>query len=401
MGHLRRKHIAIFLAALKGGGAERASLDLAKAFLGLKCEVDIVLCRREGEFISQVPDGIRQITLGISPLFKVVHSLTRLPSETTRLLFPMLLRRLRRKIRSLPKLARYLRSEKPGVLLASTPFPNLLALWARSITNVNTRAFVKQDSSISAIGRKDDDPYRQRFPTFIKCWYPKADGIIAVSGGIAQELNDMVRIPKERIRVIYNPVDMERITALCEEAIDDPWFQPGEPPVILAVGRLIPQKDYPTLLKAFSLLRQRQSARLLIIGEGKERSRLESMVYDLGLTGSVRLPGFDPNPYAYMGRAGTFVLSSVSEGLATVLIEALACGTAIVSTDCPHGPAEILENGKYGKLVPPGNPDSLAQALCASLTNKQDSAQLRGRAENFNLSSIGQQYLTYLFPEQL
>ena len=392
-----RRHIAVFLSALRGGGAERMALDLARAFSKLRHRVDLVLCRREGELLSQVPVGVRTIELGVSPLHKVIHSLARLPAETTKALLGLFLRRPRKKIRSLPSLEGYLQEERPEVLLASTPIPNLLALWAVHLTPVDTRLIIKQDSAITAFGRKRNDSFRRKLPFFMKCWYPQADGIIAVSDGIAREVCEELGAAEERVRVIYNPVDLDRITSLAVEPLDDPWFQPGEPPVILACGRLIPQKDYPTLLHAFSRLRQNEQARLVILGEGKERPRLEAMVRDLGLAADIRLPGFQTNPYAYMARAATFVLSSVSEGLATVVIEALACGRPVVSTDCPYGPAEILEEGNYGRLVPVGDCDALAAAIQSMLRGGIDPANGKKRAKEFDVNAVAQQYLRFFF----
>jgi len=392
-----RRHIALFLSALQGGGAERVCLDLARAFSSLGCRVDLVVCRRQGELVSQVPREIRTVEVGASSLPLAIRSLSRLPLEMTRVLLGLLLKTLPRKVRSLPRLEEYLRQERPDVLLASTPIPNLLALWAVRLTGVETRLIIKQDSSIATMGRKGSDPLRRRLPFFMSRWYPQAHGIIAVSDGIARELREVLGAPEERIRVIYNPVDLDRIASLAAAPVDDPWFRPGDPPVILAAGRLIPQKDYPTLLLAFSRVRRNEHVRLLILGEGKERSRLEAMTRDLGLAADVRLPGFQANPYASMARAAVFVLSSVSEGLPTVIIEALACGRPVVSTDCPHGPAEILGNGKYGRLVPIGNPDALAEAIQPALTAKTDPVNGTRRAKDFELGAVARQYLHVFF----
>jgi glycosyltransferase involved in cell wall biosynthesis len=394
-----RKHIAVFLSALQGGGAERTCLDLARTFSKLRHRVDLVMCRREGELLSQVPAEVRTVEVGASPLHKLIHSLVRLRGETTRTLLGLLVRGLRKKVRSLPSLEGYLQEERPEVLLASTPIPNLLALWAVRLAAVDTRLIIKQDSSITTFGRKSNDPFRQKLPFFMNRWYPQANGIIAVSNGIARELREVLGAPEERIRVIYNPIDLDRIASLAAEPVDDPWFRPGEPPVVLAAGRLIPQKDYPTLLHAFSRLRRNEQARLVILGEGKERPRLEAMSRDLNLAADIRLPGFQANPYAYMARAAVFVLSSVSEGLPTVVIEALACGRPVVSTDCPYGPAEILGNGEYGRLVPIGNPDALARAIQSTLTAKIDPHNGTKRAKDFELGAVAQEYLRFFFQD--
>jgi len=188
-----------------------------------------------------------------------------------------------------------------------------------------------------------------------------------VRGDLAQLMN----VSRERITVIYNPsVVQAEVQAKAQAPLDHPWFKPDQPPVILAVGRLQVQKDYPTLIRAFALVRQTRPVRLLILGEGKERPLLEALVKELGLEQDVSLPGFVLNPYAYMARAALFVLSSRWEGLPTVLIEALCCGAPVVSTDCPSGPREILRDGQYGPLVPVGGVNALARAIETTLAAK-------------------------------
>jgi glycosyltransferase involved in cell wall biosynthesis len=167
--------------------------------------------------------------------------------------------------------------------------------------------------------------------------------------------------------VVYNPVITPEIMALARQTPDHPWFAAGGPPVILAVGRLTPQKDFPTLLRAFAEVRRRRPARLLILGEGEERAALEALGADLGVAADVALPGFRENAMAYMAGSALFVLSSAWEGLPTVLIEALAAGTRVVSTDCPSGPREILQDGRLGSLVPVGDVAALADAMTAAL----------------------------------
>jgi glycosyltransferase involved in cell wall biosynthesis len=197
--------------------------------------------------------------------------------------------------------------------------------------------------------------------------YPWADGIVAVSQGVADDLAQQIGIPRERIQVILNPIVTPELQRKAKAPLEHPWFSPGQPPVVLAVGRLHPQKDYPTLLEAFAQVRQARPARLLILGEGGERSRLEALIHQLGLEEDVSLPGFVENPFAYMSHASVFVLSSRWEGLPTVLIEALYCGAPLVATDCPSGPREILANGQYGRLVPVSDVRALAKAVEVTL----------------------------------
>ncbi len=182
-------------------------------------------------------------------------------------------------------------------------------------------------------------------------------------------VEDFIRLTgiRQKVQVIHNPVVTPELLQRAEEPLEHPWFQPKEPPVLLGVGRLTRQKNFPNLIRAFAEVRKRRPVRLLILGEGEERASLEDLVRSFGLEGEVGLPGFVQNPYPYMKRAAAFVLSSDWEGLPTVLIEALALGTPVVATDCPSGPREILQGGRWGRLVPVNNPTALAQALEATL----------------------------------
>jgi glycosyltransferase involved in cell wall biosynthesis len=191
--------------------------------------------------------------------------------------------------------------------------------------------------------------------------------VVAVSRGAADDLARTAALPRERIRVIYNPVITPAMEALARERVDDPWFAPGQPPVILGVGRLNRQKDFATLVRAFAAVRQRREARLVILGEGDERAALERLIAELAVAQDVALPGFRTNAVAHMAHSAVFALSSAWEGLPTVLIEALAAGAAVVSTDCPSGPREILQDGRLGALVPVGDPAALAAAILDTL----------------------------------
>ena len=189
------------------------------------------------------------------------------------------------------------------------------------------------------------------------------------------------------------------------ESVGHPWFEHGEPPVILGIGRLTQAKGFSTLIHAFSRIRENQClARLIILGEGDERSHLEQLISELGIESEVSLPGFHQNPYFLLRNASVFVLSSLWEGLPTVLIEALACGTAIVSTNCPSGPDEILESGKYGELVPVGDSDLLSQAIVKGVERKKNidyCRKLVQRSMDFSTNSIVKKYLETLTQKEL
>lgn len=235
-------------------------------------------------------------------------------------------------------------------------------------------------------------------PRLARVFYPRAQAVIAVSQGVADDLEGLIGTGRARVLVIPNPVVTPDLTALAAAAADHPWFapEPIAPPVVLAAGRLSPQKDFPTLIRAFALLVRQRDLRLLILGEGPERAALETLIQDLGLTGRVALPGFRANPFALIARARLFVLSSAWEGLPGVLIQAMACGTPVVATDCPSGPREVLADGRYGPLVPVGDPQALAQAMGETLDQPMDSDVLRARAADFGLAPVTRRYLEVL-----
>ena len=201
-------------------------------------------------------------------------------------------------------------------------------------------------------------------------YYPRADRIVAVSRDLAAEVRDFADIPEERITAIYNAVVDDDLYAASQEEADHPWLSPGEPPVILGVGRLVPRKGFDVLLRAFARVRRNRRVRLIVLGDGKTSgtsdvctAQLNALAQELDIANDVSLPGFRRNPFAYMARAKVFVLPSRFEGLPGVLIQAMACGCPVVSTDCPTGPREILEGGRYGPLVPVDDDGAMAVAI--------------------------------------
>jgi glycosyltransferase involved in cell wall biosynthesis len=231
--------------------------------------------------------------------------------------------------------------------------------------------------------------------------YPRADAIVAVSRGLAAELSGELHLDPAAVRTIYSPIVDEDLVKRAELPVDHPWFNAGEPPVILATGRLVPEKDHATLLRAFALLRARRRTRLMILGDGEQRGQLEGLAAQLGVRVDVGLPGFEINPYRFMSRAAVFVLSSTSEGFGNVLVEAMACGAPVVSTDCHSGPAEILDSGRYGQLVPVGDPAAMAAAIEATLDDPLPTSLLRSRASDFRAAKSADSYLALLCPGSL
>jgi glycosyltransferase involved in cell wall biosynthesis len=299
---------------------------------------------------------------------------------------------------------RYLARERPDALLTATPRLNLLAVWARRLAGVPTRLLLSERIAPSqdfGSGPK----FRRRFlPPLMRRTYAQADALVAVSDGVADDLASLTGLPRDRIRTVYNPVVGPELAGLAAEPLDHPWFRPGEPPVVLGAGRLSEQKDFPTLLRAFARLRAGRPARLVILGAANkpevtaERlAELRGLAEDLGVAADVDLPGFVANPYAYMARAAVFALSSAWEGFGNALAEAMACGCPVVSTDCPSGPAEILEHGRHGPLVPVGDDAALALAIARTLDDPPTADALRRRAAAFTVDGTTDAYLEALF----
>jgi len=356
--------IALFHPALIHGGIQRVFANLARGFAERGFRVDLVQATDSGDFRPALPPSVRLVNL---------HA--------------------RRALTSVPPLVRYLRHERPTALISGAVQTNVMAVIARRLAGVPVRLLLTEHNYITSTTLHADTWRGRMTPAFIRWFYPHADEIVAVSHSIADELARATGLNRERIRVIYNPVLLPELESLSRQPIHQPWFRSGEPPVILAVGRLTAAKDYPTLLQAFRELRHRHRARLLILGEGEERAELESMVMELGLKDDVALPGTVANPYPYMRSAALFVLSSRFEGLPTVLVEALALGARVVATDCTSGPAEIL--GTREGLVPVEDVPALASAMSSALDGPRLSATPPA-LERFHLHASTAAYLEVL-----
>jgi glycosyltransferase involved in cell wall biosynthesis len=297
---------------------------------------------------------------------------------------------------SLWPLVDYLRKVQPEALISAPDHVNLIAIWARLLAGVKTRTVITTHNTLSIVVRQSAKPQEKFYPILLRLFQRYATHLVAVSQGAAEDLARTAHIPRSRISVIYNPAVHSALRDLALQPNFHPWFADGHPPVILAAGRLIPQKDYPTLLRAFSILKGNRLIRLAILGEGKEQAVLGKLAADLGISSNLDFMGFDNNPYRYMTRCSVFVLSSAWEGFSIALAEALACGAQIVSTDCPNGPAEILDHGKYGRLVPVGDPAAMAEAIGAALDFPLPVDMLHKRAEAFSVDVAVEKYLGIL-----
>lgn len=356
---------AFFLPSLAGGGAERATIDIAAGLARRGLAVDMVLARAEGPFIDLFPEGVRRVDLG----GKVGASL--------------------------PGLLRYLRRARPGALVSCLFHANAAALAARALLGGKVAVAVRQANDFAAeyaaSGFRDRAGMRleRRLLRF-------ADAVVANSQAMAETLaRDLPRIAR-RVRFIRAPVVGPELPRLAAAPAGHPWFDGGGPPVVLSVGRLAPQKGHRTLLRAFAKLRESRSARLAVLGEGPERPALEALARELGIAGDVVLPGFRINPFAWMAKASVFALSSSFEGCPNALVQAMACGAPVVSADCPTGPGEILEGGKWGRLVPVGDPAALAAAIRDTLDAPAPPELLKARAGAWSAEASVDRYAQLL-----
>lgn len=358
--------LTIFLPSLNGGGAERVMVTLANAIARRGYAVDLVLAAATGPYMKDVSPAVRVVDLKAG-----------------------------RVIKALLPLARYLRNEQPTAMIAAMTHANIVALLAHLLVRPTSRLVVFEHTTISMAHQREQGLPARLIYTLTPLLYPRAHGIGTVSQAASADLAGFAGLPPERVQTIYNPFDLQRIEKLAKEPIDHPWFAPCQIPVLLAVGRLNEAKDFPVLIRAFAQMRKQRSARLLILGEGELRSQLEALATECGLTADdVQMPGFVANPFAYMARSAVFVLSSRWEGLPSALIEAMACGAPVISTGCPCGPHEILEGGRWGRLVPVGDTEALADALAATLdTPRNQLPDVHQRAQDFDQERAVDAYL--------
>jgi glycosyltransferase involved in cell wall biosynthesis len=374
---MSKKLLSLYLPHMYGNGLDRVVLNLAKSFVDFGFNVDLVtpeVTEYQRQTTQSLPAQVRNIGLDVSVTKSIVF---------------------KKVIKKIIKLSQYLKEAKPTIFLANNDYigvSNLAKLIAGSSTKVvegvhiNVSQYFSNLSGLRGTVR----------PFLLKQVYRNSDGIIAVSQGVADDIAQLLNVPVEQIKVIYNPVVTPDLQLKAREPVNHSWFTAHEPPVILGAGRLMHQKGYPTLIRAFAQVRKQHPSRLVIIGnETAFKAELETLAHSLGVAEDISMPGFKENPYAYMANADIFVMSSEYEGFGNVLVEAMATGTPVVSTDCESGPAEILECGKYGQLVPVGDANKLAEAILATLANPLDSQVLQQRAQDFTTEAIAREYLTY------
>jgi len=326
--------------------------------------VDLLQVRKHGPHLSAPPPGLNVIDLGTRHTYS-----------------------------SLPALVKYLRRNRPAVLLSDKDRVNRTALLARWLAKVPTRLVLSSGTTISI-----DLANRGRFERWLQRnsmgrLYPYADNVIVTSRGVADDMSRYTGLARERIEVVPSPVIPDALLTQSHSPPDHPWFHDPGSPLILSAGELCERKDFETLLRGFALLHARRPCRLMILGRGKRRDSLLRLAGELGVAEDVALPGFVDMPYAYMAHADLFAFTSRWEGLGFVLIEALAVGTPVVSTDCPSGPSEILQAGRFGPLVPVGDPQALAEAMAMTLDQPLPAATLRQAVTPYTVSAAADSYL--------
>ncbi|MEI6414741.1 MAG: glycosyltransferase [Pseudomonadota bacterium] len=360
----QRRHLGIYIPTFGDGGVERMLVYTARGLSELGVRVDFLVDDPTAPYLGFLPPAVRVMSVPEGGRARLAH------------------------------LIDYLRQENPVVLMSAKGPDDRLALAARRRAGVATRLFFRPGTLVAErLRARRSNPLRRWWVAREMRWmYGEVDGVIAVSQGVALDIAGIAAIPAAKIRVVKNPTLLPELPALAAEPLDDPWFQPGAPPVVLGVGGLRRHKDFATLLRAFAGVRHHRPARLVILGEGRQREELKILGGQLGIADDLRLPGFVANPYPYLARSAVFALTSLSEGSPNVLVEALALGTPVVATDCPTGPREITQNGRFGTLVPIGDATALTEALLQTLDHPPDPAGLRQAVEDYTLERSARGY---------
>lgn len=393
-----------------GNGVERVALNLAPELERYGHRVDLLLISAKGSFLPDIPATLRVFTLGTRIWRSRRRELRRIPAPVrvahlgprwspqwiSWLRVHAVLRRQRNRdfltqgtSHAALSVAEYIRRERPDVLVPMRKKSEMVTVFGKRIAGEGQKVRI-----VISVHGFMGHALSERQRRDMEAVFSDADAVTTVSKGITDNLVRQMSVPREKITVVHNPVVTPAMQRLAAQTPDHPWLQPGCPPVVLAVGRLHRVKDFPTLLRAFARLGNDDELRLVILGEGAERAALENLAAELGIAERVSLPGWKRNPFALMRRARLFVVSSEAESLCNVLIEAMACGCPVISTDGPYvnGPQEILENGKWGGLVPVSDDGALAAAMEKALQTAPDREALRRRAGYFSAERVAKEY---------
>jgi glycosyltransferase involved in cell wall biosynthesis len=356
--------IAIHLWSLDGGGAERVALYLTRSFLSSGVEVDMVLWNTRGSFLKNIPSGARLINLGDG-------------GYALRLL----------------AFIKWLVKNKPDALLCCQSLSNITGITANLLSGKKSRIILREPNTLERF-RTETSWVLKRFPVIARLLYYFSNHIIAVSDSIAEDLRNILHIPANKITVIYNPIPTQKIKTLASIKPEHEWFK-EDVPIIVGAGRLVPNKDFSTLLRAYAEIRKDKFVRLVIFGEGEQKQLLLDLAAELEIADDVDFPGFTENVFSYLAAASVFVLPSIFEGCPNILLEALACGCPVVATDCRSGPREILA-GKHGLLVGVGAINEMARAISLQLEADTVLLPTNFNADDYDVQTVAGTYLSLL-----
>ncbi|MBW9257354.1 MAG: glycosyltransferase [Candidatus Thiodiazotropha sp. (ex. Lucinisca nassula)] len=359
-------HVCLFILKFGDGGVERMMVNIARGLSLIGVKVDFIIKNSNAPYLHLLPERVRVIKFPVA-----------------------------KQSDSLPRLLDYLQQNDPDILLTAKTRDDEIAMQARQRQNGKTRFYLRPGTAlVSRMEARGMGRLRRWLKTrnLVKL-FNQTDGVVAVSQGVANEVMALSGIPADRINVIKNPTITPELYELSQAELPDPWLAEDQPPVILGIGGLRRQKDFPTLLRAFAQLRRQQPCRLMILGQGNKEAQLKQLAGELAIEEDFRLVGFVDNPYVYLKHAGLFVLSSLWEGSPNVLTEALALGTPSVSTDCPSGPFEITRAGEVVPLVEVGDVDGLAKAMLQTLNEPLDPKKLQSAVSEYTLERSARSYL--------
>lgn len=356
--------VVFFQPNFRAAGVEKVNILLANEMFKLGVDVEFLVFKKEGEFLNLLNKKIKVTDLSVE---RALHSFI--------------------------ALVRYFFRHKV-IFVSSYSGLSLLSIIANAITLNRSEVYACEHSTLSKITQVKGSFKDKVIKILLKFFYNHCSGVICVSKGVANDLVEHVGVSSKKVKVLYNPVVNNTIFESINYFPEHKWFLDKASPVFIAVGRLDVAKNFALLINAFNKVVEEQDARLLILGEGSLRDELQTQINTLGLQEKCELVGFVDNPYKYMKHADAFVLSSDFEGFGNVIVEAMAVNTPVVSTNCPSGPSEILEDGKWGTLVPVGDVDALANAML-DVINNPPSVDLTVRANHFTTEKAAANYLDY------
>lgn len=384
----RARRVAFYIPSFERGGIERFVVDLSHALVYRGVDVD-VLVHDAGSRIDDLPDSVRIVRLPGNRLLGGAFSTA----------FP---RHVAVALSSLPSYVSYMQRESPDLILAVQL--GAVGVLGSRLARSDATVVVRESNTPSTATAETAHRTGRLTPLAKRLVYPRADHIVAISRGAANDVAEWLDVPRERVTVIYNPTNNDRIVARSRESIDHPWFD-DDVPVVISAGRFTDQKDFTTLIRAFSRVREWRDVRLVLLGDGDNRGELEDLVADLGVGADVAFLGYVDNPYGYVARADVFVFSSRYEGLGNALIEAVAVGTPSIATDCPNGPRETLVDGEGGELVPVGDDEAMAEAIERYLDDpalaERYLAVAQEHLDRFTPATAADQYLSLLESDAL